>query len=190
MCFYLTGTRVWEQSKVQRGKVHHRAGTHDQRQRMGVMLLFSLSDLGMLFSELHGAMTIDHLAPSRAPLKRKTPRTSTPSPLSHAHTPSCSSWEGQNGDRGATGVLWLLWRVCVLLHRAGFLGSAFLTLPSPNHANKWLWCHGDHYANGDRLHWEDMCLFSLCCSPSETGDDLFLMLFTISLSSEFQDLVW
>lgn len=54
---------------------------------MGVMLLFSLSDLGMLFSELHGAMTIDHLAPSRAPLKRKTPRTSTPSHrLFHTHT--------------------------------------------------------------------------------------------------------
>lgn len=32
----VTGACFWEQSEIQRGKVHHRAGTHDQGQRLGV----------------------------------------------------------------------------------------------------------------------------------------------------------
>lgn len=77
-----TGARLREQSEIQRGKVHHRAGSHDQGQRLGVM------ESPVLFIELCGAMT------SHRPESNPTPTPTTAlhkiasthlSPL-HAHT--------------------------------------------------------------------------------------------------------
>lgn len=39
----VAGTRFWEQPEIQRRQVHHRAGSHDQRQRLGVTVARFLS---------------------------------------------------------------------------------------------------------------------------------------------------
>lgn len=54
---------------------------------MGVTLLFSFSDLGMLFIELRGATTIDHPAPPPEPPLQKNNLHEPPPPrLLHVHT--------------------------------------------------------------------------------------------------------
>lgn len=191
VCVFFTGTRVWEQSKVQRGEVHHRAGSHDQGQRVGVtprlhpVFFWPWNDLYWT------AWSVDHPAPpvpTPTSLLQETPSwTSTPS-LLHVHTSTCSSWNWTEhiDDEEVE-------QKCLTDHRSpvvpfkdcvfSFAAPELLGLttalslstpdppfcPPPNHAYKWLWWYGDHYAKETDFA-EDISLFSLIRPSSETND--------------------
>lgn len=164
----LTGARVWKQSKVQRGKVHHRAGSHDQGQRVGVTLRLSIcfssfcccfSDLGMLFIELQG----EGARPALSPPPSTSPHTFlTVKKINHLHLPASSTCTRThllivkvNKRRPTSGAT--RWKMTSRESRRYF-PRAFGIDPAhsrpaaapPKHAYKWLWWRVDHYANEER----------------------------------------
>lgn len=190
--FFFTGTRVWEQSKVQRGKVHHRAGSHDQGQRVGVTppaapCLFLTLEWSLLNCVERRppcpSCTIPHIPPPRNPFMNLL----HPASFTCTHPPAHRETEqniltmrkcSRNVSQ-ITGVQsFLLKIVCSPSQLRSFwvwpqpFHSQPPTLPSappPNHAYKWLWWYGDHYAKETDFA-EDISLFSLIRPSSETND--------------------
>lgn len=126
----VTGACIWEQSKVQRGQVHHWTGTHDQGQRMGVTFRTCLPfrDLWALCIGLHRVTTtISRCAPLPTLLTQK--HTHTHSPLivklnrmmkKISEKTNSSAFVSQRSSH------YLQWRSWVIFTSSGKLGLTFL----------------------------------------------------------------